>query len=84
MLEKTGFIDHQHGVVVSQMLHEVFTNNVTQRVRIPTIPSQQSLLAPWARVTGSLGAHPTGLTAFVAEQVVKEQPGVHRRAMLGK
>jgi hypothetical protein len=66
------------------MLNDVVTDDIAQRIRVPTIAAQQSLLAPWARITGSLGAHPAGLATLLAQQAIKKQPGVHHRAMLGE
>jgi hypothetical protein len=41
LLEKAGLVDHRHGVIVDQMLHDVVTDNIAQRIRVPTIAAQQ-------------------------------------------
>jgi len=44
--EEAGFIDHKDRIVFREMLHDVVAHKVAQRVRIPTIPTQERLLAP--------------------------------------
>src|SRR4051812_24033072 len=58
LLQKTGLVNHQHRVLVRQVLDHIPADNIAQRIGIPAAPPQDRLLPPGAGVTGSLGAHP--------------------------
>jgi len=60
-------IDHQHGVRIGQMLHDIPTDDVTQCIRAPAVAAQQPLLAPWTGISGCFGPHPAGLAPFVTK-----------------
>ena len=82
LLEKTGFINHQHRVGIGQRFDDVVAHDVTQRVGVPLSAPQHRLLSPRTRITGRLGAHPAGLTALLAEQPIQEQAGRDGHALL--
>lgn len=77
-------IDHQHPIRVGQRLHRVIAHHVAQRIRVPAPTPQDRLLAPGARITRRLGAHPPGLAPFRPEQAIQEQPRLGRHALLRK
>jgi hypothetical protein len=74
LLEKAGLIDHQHRVRVGQRLQRVVAHQVAQRVRLPTTTPQDGLLAPGARVSGRLRAHPARLAPLRPQQTLQELP----------
>ena len=79
MLERTGLVDDQNRIIGAECLDNIIADEVAQGVRIPAASAQNGLLAPWARITRSLRAHPSGLAPLIAQQPVQEQPAL--RAM---
>src|SRR3974390_1111939 len=84
LLEKSGFIDDEDGVLVSQGLHHVFANDVAQLICVPPAAPKNSLLAPWTRIARCLRSHPAGLTALRSKQTVKKMPRRSRYTLLYK
>src|SRR5262245_21565836 len=84
LLEKAGFIDHQHRVLVRKMLGSIVAHQIAQRVGIPPVTAQNRLLPPRSRIARCLRAHPSGLTTLVAKQPVHEQARVQSCALLRK
>jgi hypothetical protein len=84
LLEKSGFIDHQHRIRVGQRLQRVVAHDVAQRVRLPPAPAEDGLLPPRPRVARRLGPHPGGLAPLRPEQPIEEQAGRGRHALLGE
>src|SRR5271156_1459041 len=64
------------------MLNNVVAHDIAQGVGIPAAASQQSLLPPGARITRSLGAHPSGLARLVAEQNIEKIASRRRNTIL--
>ena len=60
LFEKAGLVDHQHCVVVRQMLDDLVADD-RQGTRLPIPTPQNRLLPPWARIASRLRPHPTGL-----------------------
>src|SRR5450756_972122 len=69
LLEKAGLVDHQHRIVIGQMLDDIVAYDVAQAIGIPIPATQDRLLPPWAGIASRLRAHPTGLALLVPEPV---------------
>src|SRR5271167_582355 len=82
LLEKAGFIDHQHRVLVRKMLGGIVAHQLAQRIGIPPVTAQNRLLPPRPRIARCLRAHPSGFTTLVAKQPVHEQARVQSCALL--
>jgi hypothetical protein len=82
LLEKPGFIDHQHCVLVRKMLGGIIAHQVAQCIGIPPVTAQNRLLPPRPRIARCLRAHPSGFTTLVAKQPVHEQARVQSCALL--
>ncbi len=82
LLEKAGFIDHQHRIRVRKMLDDIVAHQVTQRIGIPPVTAQERLLPPRTRIARRFRAHPSGLATLVAKQPVYEQSRVQRCTLL--
>jgi hypothetical protein len=80
LLEKTGLVDHQHGIRGGQGLQGIVTHQIAQRVGIPIAAAEHRLLPPGAGVARRLGAHPTGLAPLRPEQPIQERRGGGRHA----
>src|SRR5450759_178579 len=76
LLEKAGLVDHEHRIVIRQVLNDIVPYDVAQGISIPVPAAQDRLLPPWARIASSLRAHPTGLTLLISEQTFQEQTGI--------
>src|SRR5208282_3409977 len=81
LLEKAGFIDHQHRVLVRKMLGGIVAHQLAQCVGIPPVTAQNRLLPPRSRIARRLRAHPSGFTTLVTKQPVHEQPRVQSCAL---
>jgi hypothetical protein len=82
LLEKAGLVDHQHRIVIRQMLDDIIAYDIAQGIGVPIPATQDRLLPPWAGIASRLRAHPTGLALLIAEQTFQEQPGVPRNTLL--
>src|ERR1700721_326751 len=67
LLEKAGLVDHQHRIVIRQMLDDIVAHDVAQRIGVPTPATEGRLLSPWAGIASRLRAHPAGLALLVSE-----------------
>src|ERR1700694_4016751 len=81
-LEKPGLVDHQHCVVIRQMLDDIVTHDIAQRIGVPIPATQDRLLPPWAAIAGRLRAPPTCLALLVPEQTFKKQARIRRNTFL--
>src|SRR5450755_3157262 len=50
LLEKAGFVDHQHRIVIRQMLDDIIAYDIAQAISIPIHAPQDRLLSPWAGI----------------------------------
>src|ERR1022692_1304332 len=82
LLEKAGLVNHEHRIVIRQVLNDIVPYDVAQGISIPVPAAQDRLLPPWARIASSLPAHPTGLTLLISEQTFQEQTGIRRNTLL--
>jgi hypothetical protein len=78
LLHVAGLVDHQHRLVVVQMLHHVVTYLVADLVGIPLRPSEQVLHAIRGPVPGPLGDGPAVLARQVRQQAEYQLPGRRR------
>jgi len=72
LLEKSGLINDQNRIIGGECLDDIVAHKVAQGVSIPTSTAQNGLLTPWARITRSLRAHPSGLAPLIAQQPIQE------------
>src|SRR5258708_35080737 len=82
LLEKTGLVDHQHRIVIGQMLDDIIAYDIAQGISIPVPAAQDRLLTPWARIASRLRPHPTGLAALVSEQTFQKKACILRNTLL--
>ena len=82
LLEEPGFINHQHRIIVREMLDDILAHHVAQRIGLPPVTPQKRLLPPRPRIASCLGAHPSRLAPLIAKQSVQEQACIHRRTLL--
>jgi hypothetical protein len=82
LLEKAGLVDHQHRIVIRQMLDDIVADDVAQGISVPIPTTQNCLLPPWARIAGCLRAHPAGLTLLLSEQTFEEHACIRRNTLL--
>src|SRR5438046_2011768 len=82
LVEKAGLIDHQHRVIVRQMIYDIVTHDIAQAIGIPIPATQDRLLPPWTRIACGLRAHPTGLALLVSEQTFQKQARILRDTFL--
>src|ERR1700712_560528 len=82
LLEKAGFIDHQHRIRVCKMLDDIVAHQRAQGIGIPPVAAQERLLSPRSRIACRLRPHPSGLATLFAEQSVYEQSRVQHRSLL--
>lgn len=62
LLHVPGLVDHQHRLVVVQVLHHVAAHVVTHPVGVPLGPPQQVLHSVRGRLPGPLGDRPAVLS----------------------
>jgi hypothetical protein len=55
LLHVPGLVDHQHGLLVIEMVHDVVADIVAYRVGIPGGPAQQMLHPVWGLLPDPLG-----------------------------
>src|ERR1700704_2918890 len=72
LLEKAGLVDHEHRIVIRQMLDDIIADDIAQAISIPIHPTQDRLLTPWAGIASRLGAHPTGLALLISAPAFQE------------
>src|SRR5664279_3926988 len=82
LLEKAGLVDHQHRIVIGQMLDNIVAYDIAQSIRVPIPTTKDRLLPPWAGIAGRLRAHPTCLALLVSEQTFQEQARIRRNTLL--
>src|SRR5487761_996202 len=82
LLEKAGLVDHQHRIVIGQMLDNIVAYDIAQSISVPIPATQDRLLPPRAGIAGRLRAHPTCLALLVTEQTFKEQARIRRNTFL--
>src|SRR5216683_3282316 len=82
LFEKAGLVDHQHCIVISQMLDDIIAHDIAQGISVPIPTTQNRLLPPWARIASRLRAHPTGLAPLVPKQTLQEQTCIRRNTLL--
>src|SRR3981081_1479562 len=82
LLEKAGLVDHQHRIVIRQMLDDIVAYDIAQAIRIPIPATQARLLPPRAGIASCLRAHPTGFALLISEQTFQEQAGIRRNTLL--
>src|SRR6202048_33006 len=82
LLEKAGLVDHEHRIVIRQMLDDIIAYDIAQSISIPIHATQDRLLPPWAGIAGRLRAHPTGLALLISEQTFQEQTRIRRNTLL--
>src|SRR5271170_3680319 len=82
LLEKAGLVDHEHRIVIGQMLDDIVTHDVAQRIGIPIPATEDSLLPPWTGIAGRLCSHPAGLALLISEQALQKQASIRRDALL--
>src|SRR3981081_4148010 len=82
LLEKAGLVDHEHRIVIRQMLDDIIADDIAQGISIPIHATQDRLLTPWAGIASRLGAHPTGLALLISEQAFQEQTCIRRNTLL--
>src|SRR6266478_2345178 len=82
LLEKAGLVDHQHRIVVRQMLDDIIADNITQAIRIPIPATQDRLLPPRTGIASCLRAHPTGFALLISQQTFQKQASIRRNTIL--
>jgi hypothetical protein len=82
LFEKAGLVDHQHRIVIRQMLNDIVAHDIAQRISIPIPATQDRLLPPGASIASRLRAHPTGLALLISEQAFQEQACIRRNTFL--
>jgi hypothetical protein len=84
LLEKAGLVDHEHRIVIRQMLDDIIADDIAQGTSIPIHATQDRLLPPWAGIASRLRAHPTRLALLISEQAFQEQTCIRRNALLSE
>src|SRR6202790_3028769 len=82
LLEKAGLVDHEHRIVIRQMLDDIVPYDIAQGIGIPIPATQDRLLTPGAGIAGRLRAHPTGLALLISQQTFQEQARIRRNTLL--
>jgi len=82
LFEKAGLVDHQHRIVIRQMLDDIVANDIAQSIRVPIAATQDRLLPPWTRIACRLRAHPSGLALLISEQAFQKQACIRRNTIL--
>jgi len=72
LLQKSGLVDHQHGIVIGQRLQRIIANDVTQGIGAPPPAPQDRLLPPGAGIARRFRTHPARLAPLLAQQTVQE------------
>src|SRR5712692_132298 len=82
LFEKAGLVDHQHCIVIRQMLDDIVAHDIAQGISVPIPTPQNCLLPPWARIASRLRPLPTGLARLISEQTFQEQARIRRHTLL--
>src|SRR4030088_1252973 len=82
LLEKAGLVDHEHRIVIRQMLDDIITYDIAQGIGIPIHPTQDRLLPPWAGIASRFRPHPARLASLISEQTFQEQTCIRRNPLL--
>src|SRR5882757_6500145 len=82
LLEKAGLVDHQHSIVIRQMLDDIVAHDIAQGISVPIPTPQNCLLPPWARIARRLRPHPASLALLISEHAFQEQAGIRRDTLL--
>src|SRR5665213_650374 len=82
LFEKAGLVDHQHRIVIGQMLDDIVADDIAQGIGVPIPATQDRLLPPRAGIASRLRAHPTGLALLISEQTFQEQACIGRNTLL--
>jgi hypothetical protein len=83
-LEVAGLVDHEHGVLVAQVIGHVTAQVVPHPVGIPDRPGQQMLQPVRGSITAVLGDRPTVLPAQVGHQPQHQRGGTSARLVAGE
>jgi hypothetical protein len=75
LLEETNLVDEQNHIIISQVLDEIVPHEVTQRIRVPSATTKNSLLAP-GPVTSSLCAQISGVAALFVHRPATNPPAL--------
>src|SRR5271155_1111718 len=82
LLEKAGLVDHQHRIVIRQMLDDIIADDIAQTISIPIPATQDRLLPPRTGIASCLRTHPTGLALLISEQAFQKQACIPRNTIL--
>src|SRR6202521_5633718 len=82
LLEKAGLVDHEHRIVIRQMLDDIIADDIAQTISIPIPATQDRLLPPRTGIASCLRAHPTGLALLISEQAFQKQACIPRNTIL--
>jgi hypothetical protein len=82
LLQKTGLVNNQNGVIRRQVFERIIAHHVAQRIGIPAAPPQDRLLPPGTGVTGRFCPHPPRLAPLLPKQPIKKQTGRGRYPFL--
>lgn len=74
LLQVTGLVDDQHCGLVVEVLDNVFTHIITDRIRVPSGPAQKVLHAVRGRFPGPLRDRPAVLARQVGQQALHQPP----------
>jgi hypothetical protein len=75
LLEVPGLVDHQHRPRIAEVLDEVVTHVVADRVVVPHCPAEQVRHPVRVGVAGVLGDRPAVLSWQVGQQAADERLG---------
>src|SRR3981189_1570155 len=82
LLEKAGLVDHEHRIVIRQMLDDIIADDIAQAISIPIPATEDRLLPPRARIASCLRAHPTSFALLISEQTFQKQACIRRNTLL--
>src|ERR1700726_2303538 len=82
LFEKAGLVDHEHRIVIRQMLDDIVAYDIAQGISIPIPATQDRLLPPWAGIASCLRAHPTCLALLISEQAFQKKTCIPRNTIL--
>src|SRR6202043_3539194 len=82
LLEKAGLVDHEHRIVIRQMLDDLIADDIAQAISIPIPATEDRLLPPRARIASCLCAHPTSFALLISEQTFQKQACIRRNTLL--
>ena len=72
LLQKTGLVDDQNRILISQRFQRVIAHDVAQRIRVPPPAAEDRLLTPRTGIARRFRAHPAGLARFVPQKSVEK------------